>query len=379
MIRSMLSLVLLGSIPVMGDVIVRPVLPRATDPTISTDFNSHAVAIDVGGAHRNLLYVHLVGSCGTPARNLRIMQHAAALGFHAVSLSYPNCPAVNELANGSDDPDAHEHIRIERLFGIDATPLVDVARPDSIENRLIRLLEFLAWNFPNENWEQYLEAGAPRWSAIVFGGHSQGAGHTGYLTKVHALRGALLFGGPGDSFSTGTLAPWIFLPSLTPAAQMAGFTHRLDPLFGRAELTYDEFGLAAFAPMTNVDTLSAPYRDAHQLTSLAEPGQSGEFHGCVVVDETLALLPDGTPLYAPIWTHMFEVVLADPSENRGDMNCDAVTSVSDIAGFVLALSNLPAYIPAFPSCNPRRADINGDSVISVSDIGAFVSLIAGDG
>lgn len=59
----------------------------------------------------------------------------------------------------------------------------------------------------------------------------------------------------------------------------------------------------------------------------------------------------------------------------GDLNCDGVVSVGDIAGFVLALTNAAAYEAAFPDCLRGGADVNGNGVISVGDIGAFVGLL----
>ena len=61
----------------------------------------------------------------------------------------------------------------------------------------------------------------------------------------------------------------------------------------------------------------------------------------------------------------------------GDLNCDGATSVGDIAGFVLAVTNAAQYAATYPGCDPRLADINGDGVVSVGDIGAFVTLLAG--
>ena len=61
----------------------------------------------------------------------------------------------------------------------------------------------------------------------------------------------------------------------------------------------------------------------------------------------------------------------------GDMNCDGIVSVGDIAGFVLALTDPAAYALQFPNCDIDNADINQDSVISVGDIAGFVALLTG--
>ncbi|MGE3181971.1 MAG: integrin alpha [Phycisphaerae bacterium] len=60
---------------------------------------------------------------------------------------------------------------------------------------------------------------------------------------------------------------------------------------------------------------------------------------------------------------------------RGDMNCDGVVSVSDIGGFVLALTDAAGYAAQFPDCEIHNADVNGDKAVSVSDIGEFVALL----
>ena len=67
----------------------------------------------------------------------------------------------------------------------------------------------------------------------------------------------------------------------------------------------------------------------------------------------------------------------EPPLLPGDMNCDGVVSVGDIAGFVLALTNPAGYADAYPSCNIQNADINGDLVVTVGDIGGFVALLTG--
>lgn len=61
----------------------------------------------------------------------------------------------------------------------------------------------------------------------------------------------------------------------------------------------------------------------------------------------------------------------------GDMNCDGTLTVSDIAGFVLALTDPTGYADQFPGCDINNGDISGDNVVTVSDIGPFVALLTG--
>ncbi|MGE3181115.1 MAG: hypothetical protein AB7N71_05745 [Phycisphaerae bacterium] len=103
------------------------------------------------------------------------------------------------------------------------------------------------------------------------------------------------------------------------------------------------------------------------------------------VDATLCTEP---PTYAQIFLRFQDGVVgsADLNENGipdecekvnllGDMNCDGVVSVSDIGGFVLALTDPAGYAAQFPNCDINNADVNQDLSISVSDIGPFVALL----
>lgn len=61
----------------------------------------------------------------------------------------------------------------------------------------------------------------------------------------------------------------------------------------------------------------------------------------------------------------------------GDMNCDGLVSVSDIGGFVLALTNPAEYLLQFPNCDISHGDVNQDTFVTVADIGPFVALLTG--
>lgn len=60
----------------------------------------------------------------------------------------------------------------------------------------------------------------------------------------------------------------------------------------------------------------------------------------------------------------------------GDLNCDAEVGVSDIVGFVLALTNDASYSANFPSCASLLADLDADDAVTLADIGAFVTRLS---
>ena len=59
----------------------------------------------------------------------------------------------------------------------------------------------------------------------------------------------------------------------------------------------------------------------------------------------------------------------------GDMNCDGLVDLADIAPFVLALTNPSAYASAYPACQLSRADMNADTKQDGKDIQLFVKAL----
>ena len=61
----------------------------------------------------------------------------------------------------------------------------------------------------------------------------------------------------------------------------------------------------------------------------------------------------------------------------GDLNCDGVVSVGDIAAMVMALTDPSGYAATFPGCNILAGDCSADGATTVGDIGCFVDLLTG--
>lgn len=298
--------------------------PTSTDPAIvaltelpgsATRRLDHFAVVDAG-RRNGYLYVHLPGSGGLPENSLSFARHAAGRGFHVVSLAYPNWPSVNELtANGGDSAEPGR-VREERLFGTNASVLVDVDAANSIWNRLVRLLEHLDTEHPEEGWGRFLIDGAPDVARTVIGGHSQGAGHAAYLGQEFRLAGVLMLGGPGDFVAGVGLADWLFRPSPTGAGRYYGFVHELDPSADTFRLAQLALGLGAFGPLVDVDQLPPDAWSSNRLTSSRQDIPTGNYHGAVVVDAHLPRNPDGTPAYAHAWNHLLGSVLF--TDSMGD-------------------------------------------------------------
>jgi len=321
------------------------ILPKDTDSEITTNLEPHYVALNKSVPARNQLFLFFPGTGGKPSLYQQITNTAADLGFHAIALNYPNDRAVNgpTLCGGTNtDLDCYAKVRLEIKDGTDRTPLVTITRANSIENRLIKLLVYLHARFPNDGWKQYLEDDLSiRWSSIVVSGHSQGGGHAGIIGRYHRVARVVMFAAMDYNARVGRPANWIALPSSTPNAtppeRFYGFSHQRDEGVNFTILStqiWPAYGMDAFGPVVNVDDTAPPYHNSHMLTSnLEAPTQN--YHGCIVVDRNLVLLPDGTPVYKPVWEYLLgaipqrtatqdpfiphEVRLGDPTVQDADL------------------------------------------------------------
>ncbi len=291
----------------------RDVLPATADPRVS-DASVH-VAINPGSAvaAKGRLFVMLPGTGGPPRAYRLILRSGAARGYHAIGLSYPNDLAVGDACPPSPDPDCAGNMRREIILGEDRSPLVAVDAPGSIVGRLTALLAYLVRTAPGEGWEQYLIGGAPDWARITVGGHSQGSGHAGLMSKMYSLNGVAMFSGPGDLGLGGrSLATWLSLPPVTPPARLYGFIHRDDERVpaALAQAAWNALGMAGFGAVAEVDGRTAYAGPSHMLLTTVAANPAGAspsgspFHGVTVVDFVTPLDAGGTPQLAPVWTYM---------------------------------------------------------------------------
>jgi hypothetical protein len=287
------------------------VFPQSTDATLTQALEPH-VAINPAAsvAAAGKLVVFLPGTQAVPANYRLILQAAAAKGYHAIGLTYVNGAAVGQLCASSSDTDCHGKVRREVITGQDLSPLVNVGPADSILNRLGKLLVHLKTQYPNEAWGQYLDANqSPVWARLNLSGHSQGGGHAGVLAKLYSVNRVAYFSSPADWDDVRNApAAWMSGPSLTEASRQYGFSHLRDPLVAYAHIVpiWRSLQLDGFGAAVSVDTTPNPYAASHQLNTDATPGstQPTAAHGATVFDVSVPKNPDGSPVFAPVWSYM---------------------------------------------------------------------------
>ncbi|MEM1030740.1 MAG: hypothetical protein AAGN82_10340 [Myxococcota bacterium] len=278
------------------------IAPDAIDPQARPEALPHVYATPLGPPRdRLLLFIsgtdpgYLEGE-QTPAGGQfygSFLRQAAGLGFHVVGITYVNDTPINVTCGGlAPRRNCHEEVRLEVLTGEDRWPEVEVTRPDSLLERLSRLLAHLGWT-------QFLDGeDGIAWPRVAVAGHSQGAGHAALLGKLFAVDRALLFAGTEGAVWTDRSTETF----VTPPTAYFGFNSTFDAVYPSNLRSWDN--LAIPGPVTELsDDLVVPPDATHQLATTVA-ARDGNDHGTVVVDDAVPLTEAGTPAMRPVWCHL---------------------------------------------------------------------------
>ncbi|MBX7169779.1 MAG: hypothetical protein K1X72_02405 [Pyrinomonadaceae bacterium] len=289
----------------------KTVLPSATDSEINTFDTVHGVYFNPSVQSKNKLLVFIPGTNGNGMGAKLFSQVAANEGFHVVSLSYPSSIAAT-ICHSQNDEDCFENFRREIIEGKDLTPLIEVNRGNSIENRLQKLLVYLRKNFASENWGQYLtDKDEINWENLILSGQSQGGGHAPLMAKFHKVSRVIMFSSPKDyEVKNQKPAKW-YGEGKTPLKNYFSFNHVQDKqgcnYIQQLEIL-KTLGLFQFGEPVNVDKVAPPFNNSRilitnypgtQLTSL-------EAHTSLMGDGRTPLDKNGVPYFKPVWLYMLE-------------------------------------------------------------------------
>lgn len=303
--------------------------PNETSPGIHPEDAPHYV-VEPEGTPRGELLVFFPGAGAEPGDYVAFLDYAGSLGYHTIGLSYENDESVNFVyCRFDEDPECHALVRLEIMEGVDSSPNIEVDRANSIENRLLRLLEWMEGNGFDKDWNAYHEDEFLCWERMVTAGHSQGAGHAGYAAKRHGLRRCLLFSGADWSFTERDMARWIEWPSATPASRIYFLSHLRDttPGIGLVRQAWSGYGIDTFGPEIQVE-LADSFSGSHTLVTDLEPAEPENFHGATVVTRALPRGESGENLMEDTWRHMLTAERVLPGERIALMQAPWETMVS---------------------------------------------------
>jgi hypothetical protein len=288
--------------------------PKLTDAAIDAALEPHYVAFPAASA-RGQLFLFLQGGDNLPSQFRLIADQGARGGFHVVVLRYMTSrnERPSQLCQSDRQADVcYEETISEIVYGNDRTPRLSVSRANSIENRALKLLDFLARKYPKDGWISYKDRDSLRWSSIVLAGFSLGGVHAAFIAKDHELARVSMLSAPGarvggeanvrpvDSVQP---AAWLLGPHKTPAERYYAFGHADDET-NNWELMWKAVGLGLtdFGPIVKIDQEATPYRNSHALLTEAQTPMAKTLS--TGVDTATPKTAAGQPIFAPVWQYM---------------------------------------------------------------------------
>jgi hypothetical protein len=282
--------------------------PSSTDPHITT-FNEPHLSWLPSATPNHRLILFLPGTNGAP-HEFPFAEVGSALGFHVIFLMYPDTLAAQQACAQSADPSAYIKFRTEIIQGGNLSDLIHVDQADSIENRLCKLLQYLAKQQPKHGWNEFLDStGAnTNWRNIVVAGQSQGGGHAYVVGKLHEVARVIMFGAPKDySHYFDRPAQGFDSNTKTPAERFFAFNHMQDTVgacnHDQQMRILQQIGLTRLG-VADVDRAAGNFNHAHLLfTDIAVGPNPKMAHGSM-------LSPANAQQFQAVWQYM----LTEPVE-----------------------------------------------------------------
>lgn len=293
------------------------------EPAINPALAYHYAWVDPSSTGNPKLLVFMPGVSNRPRDYQLVSREAARLGYHVIGLMYQNSVGVDAVCKGTlvptPPPECSGDTRLEILDGVDREfSQVRVSVANSIDNRLTKLLEHLAAQYPDEGWSRFLDGDGPKWSQIAVAGQSQGAGQAAMIGKLRHVDRVVMLSGPPDARVPDEVDAWVAIGQ-TPASKYYALFHNRDHLVAgiRANIAaLDMYRFGDPVPVTGAEGES--FGGTHVLMTDLEPlgGYTTPNPHRSTARDAFTPLPTGctqvgpgcAPLLSGAWRH----VLAGP-------------------------------------------------------------------
>lgn len=284
-------------------------MPAEVDPDAVGYPAPQFAYLDANAKPLGRLVVYLVGARNPPERGRAMGAWLAAQGFHVVVPGYANDYDIRKLCEGGEvqDADCHGKLRMEAFEGVDHSPHIAIARPDSIEIRAGRMLEWLSRTEAAGGWSRFHARGLPRWDQITVAGHSHGSSSAALIGKLRRVERVVMLSGPFDN-RAGEPATWTRRRSLTPPNRLWGFSHTKEEQHPGHLKNWKALGvLGALVDVEQTSTSAPPFGRSHQLVTSLEPKAEQSAHGMTTAGKSSPRSDDGQYRFTPVWRYLFGV------------------------------------------------------------------------
>lgn len=252
--------------------------------------------------------------------NQRFLKNAALSGYHAVYLMYPNDVAAAEACRDKPDRDGFALFRWAIIEGGNNV-YINIPRAESIENRTIKLMQYLQREHPGQNWGQFVANGQVAWDKVAVAGQSQGGGHAAIIATRYLVARVLCFGAPKDySRYYDEPAKW-YESSVTPMSRFFAFNNYQDGMGCTPEqqlLNIKKLGIDKVGGIANVDEEKRPFHRAHVLFTNWPGTKTESLTAHLSMLNPKILEQNGIPHFRPVWLYMLNSSTEGTEPTRED-------------------------------------------------------------
>jgi hypothetical protein len=151
-------------------------------------------SVDTRVAPQGKLMIWLMGY------NDALFQRVNSYGIHAIQVSYANKWFGKLLQPSPPDSQARGNVRLEAAIGEDVSDAIDIPKPDSMAERSLQFVRWLAKEHPQGRWEQFLtdDGQELRWDKVIIAGSSHGATTAARFAIHQRVDRVVMFCGPRD-------------------------------------------------------------------------------------------------------------------------------------------------------------------------------------
>lgn len=256
-------------------------------------------SVDTRVAPRGKLVIWLMG------HNQGLMDRWNSYGLHAIRVHYANkwfsiCCQENPVG-----PECRGNIRLEAATGKDFSDQVDIPGPDSMQERALQFVKWLAKKNPQGRWDYFLtdDGKSLRWEDVIVSGASHGSTTAARFAKYQRVGRVVALCGPRDQLQT-----WQSLPSATPENRYFGFSHVLDQGWTDDHYcrSWELLGMNKFGPIVNVDNVGPPYENTRRLiTDFDVKGNAKRAHSSVQPGGNAGKDADGNYIHEAVWRYLY--------------------------------------------------------------------------